>query len=54
MSGVTDAAEVAAGGTHTCARTSVGAVMCTGYNSSGQLGDGTTTRRDAPVSVVWP
>lgn len=42
---------IAAGTTHTCALTMTGAVYCWGSNSSGRLGDGTTTNRPTPVAV---
>ncbi len=48
-SGVT---AVSAGYSHTCAVTGAGAVLCWGSNTSGQLGDSTTTTRLTPVRVV--
>ena len=47
-SGVT---QISAGRVHTCAVVS-GRAMCWGDNSSGQLGDDTTTQRNAPVQVA--
>ena len=44
-------AAVAAGGSHACALTNAGGVLCLGVNSSGQLGDGTVTNRRTPVAV---
>jgi alpha-tubulin suppressor-like RCC1 family protein len=48
-SGVT---QVAAGGAHTCALMTGGAVKCWGGNYGGELGDGTTTNRLVPVDVA--
>src|SRR5437763_2365663 len=41
---------ISAGGDHTCALKDGGA-FCWGANDSGQVGDGTMTRRLAPVAV---
>lgn len=45
---------VAAGWDQSLALTSTGAVYAWGYNTSGQLGDGTTKQRNAPVLVHLP
>ena len=46
-----DSSSLVAGNYHTCAVTGGGAAYCWGNNESGQLGDGTTTARSAPVLV---
>jgi alpha-tubulin suppressor-like RCC1 family protein len=51
MPGITSAAEVAAGGTHTLIRLDDGSVLATGANSFGQLGRGTTTSSSTPAPV---
>ncbi len=42
---------IAANGAHMCGLTAAGVAMCWGSNSSGQLGDRTTTTRTAPTAV---
>jgi alpha-tubulin suppressor-like RCC1 family protein len=46
------AAAVAAGRRHTCVVTDRRSVMCWGENEDGQLGDGTTILKNAPVDVL--
>lgn len=49
---VSNAVEVATLADGACARLANGAVRCWGDNSQGQLGDGTSERREGPVYVV--
>jgi len=47
-----DIIEISTSFYHTCALISSGEIRCWGRNNEGQLGDGTTTDRSAPVSVA--
>jgi len=52
VSGGLSFAAITAGAAHTCGRTTNGSLYCWGSNSFGQLGDGTTGNRAAPVRVA--
>jgi Regulator of chromosome condensation (RCC1) repeat len=54
VSGISNAAAVTGGPDDFCALLSTGHVDCWGYNSTGQLGNGTTTGSDVPVAVLAP
>jgi alpha-tubulin suppressor-like RCC1 family protein len=43
---------IGAGASHTCAVLASGAVRCWGLNTTGQLGDDSTTNRSAPADVI--
>jgi alpha-tubulin suppressor-like RCC1 family protein len=49
--GISTATAITAGDGHTCAVLADGTARCWGWNGSGELGDGTTTERHAPVDV---
>lgn len=51
VQGLTDVKSVAGGGLHSLALTRDGTVWSWGYNSAGQLGDGSTNDRHSPVQV---
>lgn len=50
LSGIT---EITSGGMGGCARLRGGEIWCWGHNEWGQVGDGTTTNRAAPVPVAF-
>jgi alpha-tubulin suppressor-like RCC1 family protein len=54
VKGLSDAVQITCGdhGIHTCALRADGEILCWGWNDDGQLGDGTTTDRAAPVTVA--
>jgi alpha-tubulin suppressor-like RCC1 family protein len=54
VTGITNAAAVSAGGVYTGALTTDATVDCWGYNSSGELGDGTTNTALTYVTVPGP
>lgn len=53
VAGIADAVQVSAGGRHSCAVRSTGAVVCWGQSAGGRLGDGAATGAQAtPVTVA--
>lgn len=51
---LTNAVAVSAGTSGACAQNVDGTLFCWGGNSSGEVGDGTTSQRNAPVAVTIP
>ena len=51
---LTGVMELAAGISHTCARTAAGRLWCWGANGSGQLGDGSNVTRKKPTLAALP
>jgi alpha-tubulin suppressor-like RCC1 family protein len=51
--GLTTAATISAGASHTCALLANGTMTCWGSNDHGQLGNGTTTNAPSPTAVIW-
>jgi alpha-tubulin suppressor-like RCC1 family protein len=52
MVGASNASAVAVGIDYVCIKTVAGTAQCWGSNASGQLGNGTTTSSDTPVTVA--
>ena len=52
VTGLTNATSITAGLGHACVARSDGTVACWGYNGWGQLGDGTNTNSNTPVTVT--
>jgi alpha-tubulin suppressor-like RCC1 family protein len=52
IGGITNWAQVAAGRSHSLGVTASGIAYAWGYNGAGQLGDGTSTARSSPVTVI--
>ena len=52
VGGITDWCQISAGSLHSLALRANGTAWAWGSNSSGRLGDGTTTNQSSPVSVV--
>ena len=50
-SNLANATAVLSGGSHSCAIMTGGGVRCWGFNSNGQIGDGTTTQRNQAVDI---
>jgi alpha-tubulin suppressor-like RCC1 family protein len=50
--GINTAAAIACGGLNCCALLANGTLKCWGYNTFGQVGDGTTVDRSTPVQVL--
>ena len=52
VTGLNDAVQIAAGGSHVCALRATGAVQCWGTNGSGELGTSNATPSTVPAAVV--